>query len=104
MSSVPDESTTLWHRFLTSIEWIFFMWIRWRSLVFALCCVQFAGAVAQTSQPDKAASATILVVGDRLSDAYGLQCGTGWVALRAQLLPTLTKASHMHNTTLSIAN
>src|SRR3546814_11969367 len=101
MSSVPDESTTLWHRFLTSIEWIFFMWIRWRSLVFALCCVQFAGAVAQTSQPDKAAAATILVVGDSLSAEYGLQRGSGWVALLEQRLQPENKAYQMKNSSIS---
>src|SRR3546814_15555125 len=77
------------------------MWIRWRSLVFALCCVQFAGAVAQTSQPDKAAAATILVVGDSLSAEYGLQRGSGWVALLEQRLQTENKAYQMQNSSIS---
>ena len=65
------------------------VFLRLRSIVFlALMCV---GAQAQASQ------STLMIVGDSLSAAYGVQTGESWVALLQERLsrrrpPTSTRS------------
>ncbi len=77
------------------------MWIGWRSVVFALSGILFAGTIAQAGVADKRPDQTILIVGDSLSAEYGLQRGSGWVALVAQRLQTEQQDYQIHNTSIS---
>jgi acyl-CoA thioesterase-1 len=77
------------------------MWIGWRSVVFALSSILFAGTVAQAGVPGKSQDQVILVVGDSLSAEYGLQRGSGWVALLAQRLLTEQQDYQIHNSSIS---
>jgi acyl-CoA thioesterase-1 len=77
------------------------MWIGWRSVVFALSSILFAGTVAQAGGTVKSPDRTILVVGDSLSAEYGLQRGSGWVAVLEQRLQTEQQDYQIHNTSIS---
>lgn len=58
-------------------------------------------AATPASAPSSAAAKTILVVGDSLSAEYGLQRGSGWVALLEQRLKAQKPAYNVVNASIS---
>ncbi|PLC54117.1 arylesterase [Pollutimonas nitritireducens] len=76
------------------------MWIRWRLIIAALCCLSWAGmatAAAVTETPGP----SILVVGDSLSAEYGLRRDSGWVALLSRRLSEEKTGYQIHNASIS---
>ena len=66
----------------------------------ALACAMPHGA-AWAAAPGKASLQTVLVVGDSLSAEYGLQRGSGWVALLAARLTQRPTAATVVNASIS---
>lgn len=56
-------------------------WNQWRMVMLALFAAFFVALPAAAAPKDKAATHTVLVMGDSLSAAYGLSASQGWVAL-----------------------
>ncbi|WP_409079877.1 arylesterase [Pusillimonas sp. SM2304] len=66
-----------------------------------LCGFQWSGTLAWADTPTSNRKPVILVVGDSLSAEYGLQRGSGWVALIEQRLRSENAAYQIRNTSIS---
>lgn len=66
-----------------------------------LCGFQWSGTLAWADTPTGNQKPVILVVGDSLSAEYGLQRGSGWVALIEQRLRSENAAYQIRNTSIS---
>lgn len=73
--------------------------LRWLLAIVAFATALAISTTAAAATPDK--RATILVVGDSISAAYGLPSGTGWVALLAKRLDEQHYAYDVVNASIS---
>lgn len=77
------------------------MKIRFALLLFAIVSVATVSARQLLAAPNVQATGTILVLGDSISAAYGIQRDAGWVALLERRLATHEPAYHVVNASLS---
>lgn len=86
------------------------MWIRWRLIIAALCCLSWSSMAAAEAAAAPAAAATtaadkpgraILVVGDSLSAEYGLRRDSGWVSILDRRLADEKTGYQIHNASIS---
>ncbi|MGQ0710209.1 MAG: arylesterase [Rhodoferax sp.] len=80
---------------------MFFSWLRTHCNLRLWACVFWGLALAAPASHAAPAPGTLLVVGDSLSAEYGLQRGTGWVALLGQRLKQEGKAVTVVNASVS---